>query len=413
MLLFRNKLISNTVYLLTPILFLLFFTFLPYASAAEGGHQKILILQDTPGYIIEADQLIEQAMFQKNEAFFYISEDELFYQIPFGNGHVLIKKEVAEKVSSTLTDTPIMQKGGKTVITTVRTAVRDNNISIGSINAGLRMPVLSETATHYKIDFGGRPGYIVKSHTKADLGVPVLMYHHLIENRDASVFKNNNMVIDLKQFEEQMDYLYKNGWKTISLSDLENWLDLHRNLPDKVVAITFDDGLLSLTKYAYPILQEKGYKATSFLIGSRIRQQAQPWADDGLQYVGLKEIRQGADVFDFQHHTHGMHLREAKTGLPYLTNSTYEEIREDIEMGKFQISKAFDYDQSHIRYLAYPFGQFNAISKQAIQHGGIQMAFTTVTGNVKLGDPKYELKRQGIAPNHSLKDFVKKLEGTY
>ncbi|WP_263618299.1 polysaccharide deacetylase family protein [Sporosarcina gallistercoris] len=41
------------------------------------------------------------------------------------------------------------------------------------------------------------------------------------------------------------------------------------------------------------------------------------------------------------------------------------------------------------------------------------MAFTTNPGNVKLGDNRYELTRQGISPNHSLKDFENKLFGAY
>ena len=284
---------------------------------------------------------------------------------------------------------------------------------LGYINPGQRVPILAETKTHVKIDFGGTQGFIPKKQLKADPGIPVLMYHQIVENRAATPFANNNMVIDLAPFQQQMNYLRQNGWTTIAPEDLDNWLMFRKNLPDKAVLLTFDDGLLSLQRYAYPLLVQNDFQATSFLITSRIKQQALPWNDQAFQYVGLKEIRETNDVFSFQHHTHGMHLRRPVTREPYLTSSTTEEIKADIELGRFQVSKAFEMRDPNIRYLAYPFGQFNALSKNAIAASGIRMAFTTQPGNVKMGDNRYELKRQGISPAHSLKDFEKKLYGAY
>ncbi|VDG97049.1 Poly-beta-1,6-N-acetyl-D-glucosamine N-deacetylase precursor [Lysinibacillus sphaericus] len=385
-------------------------------SSAQAAAQSSMVTlsKSTGGYTIDGDQLIGTATFMKGVPYEMVAQDEKYAYLSFGNDKLAIPIRIVKPAAPTK-EKPL-PKGRKTVITQSRVSVASalrGGYRVGYINPGQRLPVIAETKTHVQVNLGGVRGFIPKTLVTADPGIPVLMYHQIVKNRAATPFANNNMVIDLAPFQQQMDYLKKNGWTTITAEDLDNWLMLRKNLTDKTVLITFDDGLLSLQKYAYPSLAEKGFTATSFLITSRIKQQAQPWDDQAFQYVGLKEIRETVDVFTFQHHTHGLHLRRPGTREPYLTTSTPEEIKADIALGRSQVSKAFDMLDPNIRYLAYPFGQFNETSKKAISAAGIRMAFTTNTGNVKLGDNRYELKRQGISPSHSLKDFEKKLYGAY
>lgn len=385
-------------------------------SSAQAATQSstVTLSKSTGGYTIDGDQLIGTATFMKGVPYEMVAQDEKYAYLSFGNDKLAIPIHIVKPASPTK-EKPL-PKGRKTVITQSRVSVASalrGGYRVGYINPGHRLPVIAETKTHVQVNLGGVRGFIPKTLVTADRGIPVLMYHQIVANRAATPFANNNMVIDLAPFQQQMDYLKKNGWKTIGPEDLDNWLMLRKNLTDKTVLITFDDGLLSLQKYAYPSLAEKGFTATSFLITSRIKQQAQPWDDQAFQYVGLKEIRETVDVFSYQHHTHGLHLRRPGTREPYLTTSTAEEIKADIALGRIQVSKAFDMLDPNIRYLAYPFGQFSETSKKAISAAGIRMAFTTNTGNVKLGDNRYELNRQGISPSHSLKDFEKKLYGAY
>ncbi len=385
----------------------------PNAQAAAQS-STVLLSKATGGYAIEGDQLIGTATFMKGVPYEMVAQDEKYGYLSFGNDTLVVPLHVVQPAP--LTKEKPLPKGRKTVITQSRVSVASalrGGVRVGYINPGQRLPVIAETKTHVQVNFGGVRGFIPKTLVTADPGIPVLMYHQIVENRASTPFGDNHMVIDLAPFQQQMNYLKANGWKTIAPEDLDNWLLLRKNLTDKTVLITFDDGLLSLQKYAYPLLSENGFQATSFLITSRIKQQAQPWDDQAFQYVGLKEIRETGDVFSFQHHTHGMHLRRPATREPYLTTATSEEIKADIDLGRFQVSKAFDMQDPNIRYLAYPFGQFNETSKKAVSAAGIRMAFTTNPGNVKLGDNRYELKRQGISPIHSLKDFEKKLYGAY
>ncbi|WJY26224.1 MULTISPECIES: polysaccharide deacetylase family protein [Sporosarcina] len=383
----------------------------PGAAAASS---EVTLSKASGAYTIEGEALTGTATFMAGVPYELAGQDDRYTYLVFGNDKLAVPSSVI--ASTAVKKGASLPKGRKTMITQKRVSVASalkGGFRLGYVNPGQRLPVIGETKTHIAVNFGGSKGFIPKSTVKADPGIPVLMYHHIVEKRAATPFAHNNMVIDYAPFLQQMNYLKQNGWKTIAPEDLDNWLMLRKNLTDKTVLLTFDDGLLSLQKYAYPVLSENGFQATSFLITSRIKQQAQPWDDQAFQYFGLKEIRETADVFSFQHHTHGMHLRRPGTREPYLTSSSAADIKADIELGRFQVSKAWNMQDPNIRYLAYPFGQFNTESKQAIAASGIRMAFTTNPGNVKLGDNRYELKRQGISPVHSLKDFEKKLYGAY
>lgn len=105
-----------------------------------------------------------------------------------------------------------------------------------------------------------------------------------------------------------------------------------------------------------------------------------------------------------------MHLRDPESKLPYYMVKTYEEILEDTSRGKVLLEKEH---VGEIKYLAYPFGQYNETSIQAILDAGIELAFTTEPGYVQIGDDPYMLKRQGVAPHHSLDDFIRKVNGEY
>ncbi|WP_285089892.1 polysaccharide deacetylase family protein, partial [Escherichia coli] len=82
------------------------------------------------------------------------------------------------------------------------------------------------------------------------------------ENRN---FRHTSTITSVESFKAQMDYLKQAGYRTISLDDVAGYLAKENNLPGKVVALTFDDGLKSVYRYAYPILKQNDQKATLFV----------------------------------------------------------------------------------------------------------------------------------------------------
>ena len=69
-------------------------------------------------------------------------------------------------------------------------------------------------------------------------GVPVLNYHQV---NDVNI---SPLTIPVQVFKEQMDYLHRNGYHTITLDELYDYIVHDTPLPDKPVVITFDDGYI-------------------------------------------------------------------------------------------------------------------------------------------------------------------------
>lgn len=81
-----------------------------------------------------------------------------------------------------------------------------------------------------------------------DIAIPVLNYHKVDEQKIA-------LSISPQEFEEQIKYLAKEGYNTITPSEMMNALEYGTPLPEKPIMITFDDGYLDNYTNAYPILK--------------------------------------------------------------------------------------------------------------------------------------------------------------
>lgn len=91
--------------------------------------------------------------------------------------------------------------------------------------------------------------------------IPVLVYHGILDKSDGS---DENLLVG--DFKNQMLALKRDGWNTITTSDLYKFLKGQKNLPDKSFLLTFDDGRKDSYYRADPIIQTIGYNAVMFTI---------------------------------------------------------------------------------------------------------------------------------------------------
>lgn len=105
--------------------------------------------------------------------------------------------------------------------------------------------------------------------------IPVLMYHD-IYHKDGSTppqtAGKKRYAVSSDTFWQQMELLYRNGFETVPL---EMCVAAARGymggiLPDKAIAITFDDGSASDYSIALPVLKHFGFSATFFITTGRI-----------------------------------------------------------------------------------------------------------------------------------------------
>lgn len=286
----------------------------------------------------------------------------------------------------------------------------DNKSEIfGVLEENLRYPIIGKLKdrlnnTWYEVNIGERLGYVSELDSEIDTGIPVLTYHHILKNEENKRFRNTSTTTSDAAFSNQMTYLKRAGYDTISLYQLEGYLKNQINLPGKVVVLTFDDGLKSVYRYAYPVLKNYGFRATAFVISSRIKRHPQKWNPDALQFMSISELREIQDVFDIQTHTHFLHRFDNKR-RPVLLSRSLHNIEFDLERSRRALSQF----NPHILYLAYPFGGYNQNGIQAAKDAGLHMALTTVQGKVKPGDNLFTLKRLYILRTDSIPTMAERI----
>ncbi len=83
--------------------------------------------------------------------------------------------------------------------------------------------------------------------------------YHGVEDSPSNTFFNRT-----EDFAAQMQVLADEGFHCINCTQWEQYLAGKRDLPDKPVLLTFDDGNISVYDTVHPILQRHGFTATLF-----------------------------------------------------------------------------------------------------------------------------------------------------
>ncbi len=183
----------------------------------------------------------------------------------------------------------------------------------------------------------------------AEHGV-ILLYHHVATDTPPSTS------ISPTDFRSQLEYLRDNDFSVIGLDTLIEALRNGKPVPDRAVAITFDDGYASIYSEAFPMLQSFGYPFTLFLSTDPInRSQA--------NYMTWAQVRELSDagVVIANHlieHPYMLTRQEGETDQQWLQ-------RQRVEILTAEETIANQTGQSH-RYLAYPYGEFDPAIKSLL-----------------------------------------------
>lgn len=230
----------------------------------------------------------------------------------------------------------------------------------------------------------------------------VLTYHHISSKPFSSI------TISPKRFESDLKMLRDNGFNVISLRQVLNSMEGTETLPKNAVAITFDDGIESFYKYAYPLLKKYNMPAVNFVITSRVESYS-PSSND-FNPLSKNEIKEMYDsgIIDIQSHSHEGHDYIVigpgnKTGgkLAYKIynpkNNTYEtdesivkRITEDLSTSRRLI---YEYTGNYPDMICFPFGNYNKRLVELSKKCGYKYFVTTAIGYNKYNSKsKYVLR---------------------
>jgi len=219
--------------------------------------------------------------------------------------------------------------------------------------------------------------------------VPVLTYHKLSRNGTPDA-----MTVREADFEAQMRFLRENGYRVVSLDDLFEFLQLRRQIPARSVVITFDDGWRSVYDVAWPILKKYGYPATLFvytdlIVGSR----------ETLSWEQVREMsKEGLDIQCHSKTHRYLGRKERKESF----RDYFEAVRREIVESSRIIRK---HTGREVKYLAYPYGDTNALVVAMVRQEGYRLAFTVERESAPFFSNDFRVSREMIYGSFGLKDF--------
>lgn len=226
------------------------------------------------------------------------------------------------------------------------------------------------------------PAYVVK--------IPVLMYHYIRVNPVKEDLAGYYLSVTPEDFDAQMKFLVDHGYKTITMNDLLSSLLQTKQLPQKPILITFDDGYRDSFTNAFPVLKKYELKAVNFIPTSFIG------TNNYLTWEMIREM-QTSGVFSFGSHT--------MTHLSMTYGSNEVVLYELVESRKI-LEKELG---TSIEWFAYPFGHMDERVSELVKEAGYYGAFGTSEGIEHSLDYIYSLPRVRIGGGMSLEMFAAKL----
>ncbi len=246
------------------------------------------------------------------------------------------------------------------------------------------------------------------SHTAT---LPVIMYHNFSETET-----ENNTRMHPGRLWYHLYILERDGYHPVGIDDVIAYVYEGKELPEKPVLITFDDGYYSNYEFAYPWLKERGYPGVIFTIGCSIGHDKYYKETDFemTPHFGMKESRKMvmSGIISLQSHTYDMHMwkpfededteprdnilrKEGETEKDYIASLEYDMARQNEAFLSMGIEEP--------KALAFPEGEYDLLADVILQQNGIKATFTTDRTRVNtlvkgLPQSLVDLGRLNLAP---------------
>ena len=224
--------------------------------------------------------------------------------------------------------------------------------------------------------------------------VPILCYHQFTTGRSTDL-----MIMPRDSFVAQMEYLKKNNYNVITLSDLEGFLKTSRPIPPRSVVITVDDGFRSAYDIAFPVLKSYGFRATFFIYTDFLG------GGRSLTWPLINEMR-ASGVIDIQSHSKTHTSFSPGDGEMETSASYAARIKTELEPPKATLERQLG---EPVTQLAYPYGDTSRLAVQLLDERKYSLAVTVERGANASFAPPLMLRRDMVFGNATMEQFERYL----
>ncbi|NLW70639.1 MAG: polysaccharide deacetylase family protein [Eubacteriaceae bacterium] len=239
----------------------------------------------------------------------------------------------------------------------------------------------------------------------------VILYHSVREDTAHC----GKYVLSKELFENDLIYLKENGYQTVSVAMLYDFVNGNiTRLPEKSILLTFDDGCYNIYTYVLPLLREYGMRGVVCPVGEfTVNQNSEQKI--AYSYMNIDQIRElyESGVFEIANHSYNMHGSPGRTGLVKINGESDEQFKLSVteDLGKMQELLAGQ--GIECRIFAYPYGIQNDLSRQAVNSMGFICSLSCEMGINELsrGSSLMDLKRYNRPHGSSSEEFFNGIFG--
>ena len=254
-----------------------------------------------------------------------------------------------------------------------------------------------------------------KEYRQDQSDLSVIMYHQ-VTTRNSRIGK---YCVSVTQLENDLKYIKDNGYTTITVNDLLDYVYYRKEIPKKPIMITFDDGFESIKQYVLPLMEEYDMKCVVSVVGA-YADMTEEQNDHNVNYAYLdwEEIAELVknERIEIQNHSYDLHQNTKKRkGASQCTGEDYDSYREmlDSDLTKLQ-NKIFEISSYKPDAFTYPFGCYSKDSTDILKQLGFKAAFVCeeVVNRIDTQNTSwlYKIGRFNRSGEYSTESFFRKFE---
>lgn len=228
----------------------------------------------------------------------------------------------------------------------------------------------------------------------ANAQVPILAYHQV------EAVPKMGWSVSREDFQNQMEYLSAAGYHVISIAALYDYLSgKTSSIPEKPVVITVDDGFVDAYTEIFPILKRYRYPWSLYVYPRFVDHGA-----DALRWSQVAEL--AAAGVDIQSHTVN-HPHLMRKSHPEMDDEQYAAwLHTELADSKTIIEEK---TKTPVRFLAYPYGDFDSGVEEEAARAGYQLALTSWAGFNTTSTNRFELWRFPMTSDTTIAAFARGL----
>jgi peptidoglycan/xylan/chitin deacetylase (PgdA/CDA1 family) len=218
--------------------------------------------------------------------------------------------------------------------------------------------------------------------------IPILLYHSVPRDRaDAS----DRFAVTYERFLTHLDAIAASGRTPLTIGQVAEGLRAERQLPERCVAITFDDGFQNNIA-AIELLGRRGMRATIYLTTGQL---------GSTTMISHAELQQMSERSDVQIGAHTV-------THPRLDECSASQLQREVISSKHQLEHVLD---CPIDTFAYPHGAYDTRARSAVVAAGFTSAVAVKNAISHGADDPWAIARWTVRDSTTAEQIARVLEG--